>query len=98
PSPSTLLPYTTLFRSWRPGPTAQREARAGAHQVPEARRDGRVRQSDADGLGRRVHAPAAARDRGRLPDDLCAADRRLQPVELLRSEEHTSELQSRENL
>src|SRR3712207_8930344 len=65
PPRSTLFPYTTLFRSRRPGDEPRRAAR-------EQRRRDRAR---------------GARRRGRGAGD-----------ERLRSEEHTSELQSRQYL
>src|SRR3712207_7207391 len=65
PPRSTLFPYTTLFRSGRPG-------RRGRGDAAVARAGGRRDR-------RRVRGPAAP-DRGR------------------RSEEHTSELQSRQYL
>src|SRR3712207_8763453 len=78
PPRSTLFPYTTLFRSRRPG-----RERDGAHPEEGPRR------------GRRVAAPARQRAEGR------GGRRRGSSCEggkLWRSEEHTSELQSRQYL
>src|SRR3712207_7283159 len=85
PPRSTLFPYTTLFRSdlLLGGPLA-----AGAAPLPPAGRSGSGKPSDAahsaaGAPGRPVHAAAGTR-----------AARRHPP----RSEEHTSELQSRQYL
>src|SRR5207302_10958928 len=79
---STLFPYTTLFRSHQ-----ARHARQGSavRRVP-------VRAHQAHSRGR---SAARADDRGARP-----ATRELSGLVLprARSEEHTSELQSRENL
>src|SRR2546430_13145316 len=69
PPRSTLFPYTTLFRSARPG--------ARERDPPRRSRNG----APPDGVAR---AWPIARRRGALGD--------------LRSEEHTSELQSQSNL
>src|SRR3712207_8830068 len=84
PPRSTLFPYTTLFRSRVADPARQ------AHAVP-----GRGAADDeagrGDGPGDRLRAGAAAR---LLPVER----RRRAPLPLPRSEEHTSELQSRQYL
>src|SRR3712207_7839473 len=82
PPRSTLFPYTTLFRS---GPAAaHRGIRHGRHALREA------------GAGARhvraVHALVAG---VRIVDRAVAAGH---PASVLRSEEHTSELQSRQYL
>src|SRR5207249_11662294 len=90
PPASTLFPYTTLFRSRaRPGPArAHRRCRAAPGDSHPERRD---------------LPPVPLRGRVRLdhgvPRDARADDppRRLLEEEL-RSEEHTSELQSRFDL
>src|SRR5207253_10314695 len=83
PPSSTLFPYTTLFRS--PGPGGAREGRwAAARRERRHRAAGRCRAA-----GRR--RARAARSRLRLRQR--AAGR-----EGGRSEEHTSELQSRGHL
>src|SRR3712207_6990318 len=82
PPRSTLFPYTTLFRSLR-----------ALHDGPEPQLGGRAE------LARPL--PVVARDRDddvavALGDDLGLGD--TEPVDALRSEEHTSELQSRQYL
>src|SRR5436309_6140900 len=89
PPRSTLFPYTTLFRSLRPADRALREPRSGGRgDDADPARDVRARPGPA----RRERARAGARSdrpaQRRPPRD------RARP----RSEEHTSELQSRENL
>src|SRR3712207_8610111 len=88
PPRSTLFPYTTLFRS---DEGAEEVRRAGDH--PEGRRQ----------VGRHV-ADASLPQRGGggregRPGEVAAGDRRHVGVaEGRRSEEHTSELQSRQYL
>src|SRR5690606_40069540 len=85
PPRSALLPYTTLFRSGRPQVVAPVLARTDDRVVDEARRrDGAQRVAV---LGRVVPQPEG--------EGQAVADHRAAQV---RSEEHTSELQSRENL
>src|SRR5690606_40505939 len=87
PPTPTLVPYTTLFRSAR--------AVHGAHRLEvEARVAGAAHELD---VGNRPVAPDVETDR-RLP--AAPALPPEAPVDLVddRSEEHTSELQSRENL
>src|SRR3989441_6717966 len=76
PPRSTLFPYTTLFRSRRPGraPARHREDRRTRGGAAQARRARRHR------VGADAEAPAHRR-----PDRLAVR---------VRSEEHTSELQS----
>src|SRR5207253_6867074 len=91
PPPSTLLPYTTLFRSL---PQETRE-----QELVDRGRERRRRRVDRGGI-------AAQRDRDRhplAPRRHGAPVRRAHLVALpvhrqLRSEEHTSELQSRGHL
>src|SRR3712207_7371489 len=82
PPRSTLFPYTTLFRSHRP-----------VRQPPV----GLAGDEDADGgpVGD-LHdeLPAERQSTGGLC--LAVEDREIDPAELDRSEEHTSELQSRQ--
>src|SRR5690606_41504228 len=87
PPTSTLFPYTTLFRSAQP--QAFEPCRPRAALRPDDRAGGR---RDAGGAALR-HLPRRRRREAGGPDRSQAdADR------LRRSEEHTSELQSRENL
>src|SRR5690606_39580299 len=87
PPPSTLFPYTTLFRSARfrraqcrhRHPRQRRPSRA----LPRTRGLGRGGDHRRDELVRRPRGQPSARRRLSLA---------------ARSEEHTSELQSRENL
>src|SRR3712207_8616878 len=76
PQRSTLLPYTTLFRSLAP----RRATAAG--------RRGRLAHGRDSGAGRQLRPHGL-----RVP-----ALRRRTPPPLPRSEEHTSELQSRQYL
>src|SRR3712207_8805474 len=90
PPRSTLFPYTTLFRS-----LADRPAREGADRLAEL-----ARAPDGVAAPER-HRPRHARRR--RDDDAVARDvldppRRRAEQERLRSEEHTSELQSRQYL
>src|SRR3712207_7560577 len=85
PPRSTLFPYTTLFRSVRPA-AALREARCRHVQLAEGpRRRGRPRSADP--------GPACGRAAGELYAGPAAAQDLPD-----RSEEHTSELQSRQYL
>src|SRR5690606_39938146 len=92
PPLSTLFPYTTLFRSLprrrRPDGRGARRL-APARRVP-ARRPRRRRAHRRDGAGG-LAAPTALAPPARRP-------RHHLLRRLPRSEEHTSELQSRENL
>src|SRR5690606_41386438 len=86
PPPSPLFPYTTLFRS----------ARADVDVVADHRRDFLLDAAEADGDA--VPDPAIVAD-ARVAADNDAAEMIDHEVAAdLRSEEHTSELQSRENL
>src|SRR5690606_40951163 len=94
PPLSPLFPYTTLFRSTRNHPQAARIRPNGMwwrKASRELRCLGRVRVAEAPtkpaSCKRRIHETSARR--------MGAARRDLDGV---RSEEHTSELQSRENL
>src|SRR3712207_8907824 len=87
PPRSTLFPYTTLFRSMRELSRAMRTERSGVH--------GR-------GRGRRLLLcrVAGVRAGEQLSRDAvgCRSHAAEQPPRQLRSEEHTSELQSRQYL
>src|SRR5690606_40467764 len=92
PPSSTLFPYTTLFRSRQL--TVQGEAVVGDAQAGRA--EGPLRMVlDVEEVGRAdvVVALLVVRVDGACVD--LRGDRRVGQV---RSEEHTSELQSRENL
>src|SRR5207302_9629880 len=98
PPRATLFPYTTLFRSSALG------GRAAGAQLPHVRLARAPDAVDGDSWTRRS-APRGSRPqpvgvaerdrRGGLPS---RAARRRRPELVRRSEEHTSELQSRENL
>src|SRR5690606_40974467 len=90
PPPPTLFPYTTLFRSCTRRAALRRSVDRSAGFCPIAPRarqtllDGaRAQQTCRSAESARIHRRAAARKR---------------TSSLRRSEEHTSELQSRENL
>src|SRR5690606_39636074 len=86
------VPYTTLFRSW-----VGREASC-PHPRLLPRHLARVRHPDREG-GPHVLRDAEERPRGFLgAEGRCLAAVDLQQPGPHRSEEHTSELQSRENL
>src|SRR2546427_975210 len=87
PPRSTLFPYTTLFRSRAPD----------LHGV-HAR--GLVALGREDDDAPVVHARIAVADDGRLQGalDQVVLEQRHAPALGLRSEEHTSELQSQSNL
>src|SRR5690606_41325620 len=87
PPTSTLFPYTTLFRS--PGLRAVHEVRP-RRRLLGVLRESRQARARA-GLGH--HVPVLRRP-GREPGAAVRRGVRSAP----RSEEHTSELQSRENL
>src|SRR2546430_12275160 len=93
PPRSTLFPYTTLFRSQRHAVALVLEHEAGVPLGKGADRVGGATEQIA-GDARVMHAPARV-----APLDAVLA-RRGQPErrEQLRSEEHTSELQSQSNL
>src|SRR5690606_40892158 len=82
---SSLFPYTTLFRSLLPQPAAGRDEDLRARDA-----GGSPRDRDLE----RLSGPVLRADGSPL------ADRRHRPqrARARRSEEHTSELQSRENL
>src|SRR5690606_41671372 len=91
PSRSTSFPYTTLFRSGQPA--------ALFLQLGDATEQGSFAQQPVL-LGAVFAQQAPLQQFGEsLPRVLLALDRLLQRLLLTaRSEEHTSELQSRENL
>src|SRR5690606_41853530 len=86
PPGSTLFPYTTLFRSRAPGGG---ERRAYYRRLDAGRRAsdaGAGAEEGAEGPGPRRHY------------DCCGRRYPAAGLQGARSEEHTSELQSRENL
>src|SRR5438270_4022319 len=85
PTSSLLCPYTTLFRSEIAG--LRRRAIESASAIAHAHR-----------ANRRRAVQFHANNDPRLPTDLRDAHVRLQTLIQLRSEEHTSELQSQSNL
>src|SRR5690606_39818871 len=90
PAPTpTLFPYTTLFRSRDLGEVAFAEEREKLHLPALRDRERRLRAGPDDLAGLDVAREHEARGRG---DDVELG------VAGARSEEHTSELQSRENL
>src|SRR5262249_61067040 len=84
PPPSTLFPYTTLFRSAHPDPPPPARGRAAPDDGGRPDR------------GRRRHQPDALRGRAALRRH--APGTRGRGPRRRRSEEHTSELQSLTNL
>src|SRR5690606_41371861 len=87
PPRSTLFPYTTLFRS-------RHGQERGGEPARQSQRVLRRHRPDQLHLGRReeLHQRPVRRRQG---DDVLRSGSQVSPV---RSEEHTSELQSRENL
>src|SRR5436309_6222128 len=89
PPTSTLFPYTTLFRSTTRGRESVAEAPHQSHAILDDR-EALVRRGRGQGHTRLeihlVRRPHEARAQG------------VEETALPRSEEHTSELQSRENL
>src|SRR5690606_39596706 len=90
PTP-TLFPYTTLFRSGVPARVVL------AVQPAHDARDVGLEQTGAD---HQEHQPADHADHsaGQRQADVAEHDDEAAPEHRPRSEEHTSELQSRENL
>src|SRR3712207_8923308 len=82
PPRSTLFPYTTLFRS--------EDARRDAAQAPDLLRHAVLEDEDVAHLERGVEAAVLV-----VGEE---GDAHLLRVDALRSEEHTSELQSRQYL
>src|SRR5690606_41533386 len=92
PPSSTLFPYTTLFRSVVNDKPAVLEV---DHVIICAGQESYTAMFDElKAVGKNVHLIGGAKEAGEL--DAKRAIR--QGAELARSEEHTSELQSRENL
>src|SRR5690606_41784822 len=96
PRSSTLVPYTTLFRSRQVDP-GECGRGGGPPQPPPPPRNGGSRRHGGD------HAEAPVSTGAGFATKPGAAARGLvrparTPLAMTRSEEHTSELQSRENL
>src|SRR2546430_11070420 len=93
PPRSTLFPYTTLFRSWRP-PASVRRVHAVA--ILPVKRFDRAKQRLSEALGPEARAALAEA----MLRDVLLALARVTGLErtIVRSEEHTSELQSQSNL
>src|SRR3712207_8648635 len=93
PPRSTLFPYTTLFRSRADADLPRlRLLRLGEGKPEDPVLEARVRRVGPDVVGER-HGP-----RERPAPDLLEVIPGLLPTPLGRSEEHTSELQSRQYL
>src|SRR3712207_8881023 len=90
PPRSTLFPYTTLFRSVE-------ELLAEAGGAAEIRHQDRV-PAIGEELRQRVIAPDVARPRTAVRHDQGRQPLRGETLRQRRSEEHTSELQSRQYL
>src|SRR2546430_12633004 len=88
PPRSTLFPYTTLFRSDLSPGGFERDRQAAEHLAGEGRR--RMVHGRERALGPPHPQPPLAQQRERLG--------RGDLVDEVRSEEHTSELQSQSNL
>src|SRR5262249_61275009 len=93
-----LLPYTTLFRSVLDREHSSRSPHAGLNFVSDEKRPVARAQLACRGeeAGRRYDN--AALSLNRLDDEAGNVARRERALERLRSEEHTSELQSLTNL
>src|SRR5690606_41893417 len=93
---SSALPYTTLFRS-RSDRAEQSSCASYVHTHLYAPRGLGKRHQREPARGRRGAAPSGRKRSGARVGRVSARDR-VSHVRVLRSEEHTSELQSRENL
>src|SRR5690606_41473379 len=98
PPRPTLLPYTTLFRSHELAVLQL----LGEQEGRELARLGRPRVALAGGQPEGVDGDERERRPAELEvgplDHVAGATAAVGPAPLVRSEEHTSELQSRENL
>src|SRR5690606_42011130 len=89
PVPAPLFPYTTLFRSGIPGGGGGSCLPAAVETGPDQAALGRPPPGGSGNAATRIGIDRA----------LTAGDRQLViDIEAIRSEEHTSELQSREKL
>src|SRR3712207_9569426 len=94
PPRSTLFPYTTLFRSFgagHEGDAARAAVEDDAEVVLTGDVNGRSDEQPLDGVSADIHAED-------LPGGLTRFVRRRGQLDAARSEEHTSELQSRQYL
>src|SRR5690606_41190923 len=91
---STLFPYTPLFRSHEPGRGGLVDLRWRAELFDPAL----VHDGDAVGHGQRFALVVSDVDEGDADLALDAFELQLHGLAQFRSEEHTSELQSRENI
>src|SRR3712207_7807752 len=91
PPRSTRFPYATLFRSRRPGGARGAPPRAGSH------RPGRRRRLARGGLRELARVPRAHGTASVTPYDVVVVGAGVVGA-AIRSEEHTSELQSRQYL
>src|SRR2546422_2979101 len=87
PPRSTLFPYTTLFRS---------QSRTAQGLAPEPRGDAVRLHAPHRGTRRRARGTSGSQRRGVAVD--AAFDTSTELADSVRSEEHTSELQSRLHL
>src|SRR3712207_9503357 len=94
PPRSTLFPYTTLFRSVQPGPAGRGSGRVGELPTPVGEPESAERVHARAPLGA-PEPQAAAAVPFRIEGRRAFAQRQH---ERARSEEHTSELQSRQYL
>src|SRR3712207_9081792 len=94
PPRSTLFPYTTLFRSARPALVGDGGIGAIAEQIPEALH--RPLRSGIELVGDQSRDHLLGRSPNLIPADHALA--LAEPFAVDRSEEHTSELQSRQYL
>src|SRR3712207_9561344 len=94
PPRSTLFPYTTLFRSpvgaGAPEALVQQQRQRERPREPQRDGDGRERQ----GVAQRDAEDIVLQQVAEVPQ----ADERRRSDQVVRSEEHTSELQSRQYL
>src|SRR5690606_40075216 len=95
PPRPTLFPYTTLFRS-----AVSAISAVSAVIVPSSRSELEVQELGRPGRPQHVDQEQGQRQHEPLARPADAAEARLEPFDRppRRSEEHTSELQSRENL
>src|SRR5690606_40402700 len=97
PAQSTLLPYPTLFRSAKNRRIHREEAHHPIHERPEHARVEKARpHREHDAV--REPTPNELRDDDVQVEEAPVVRDEDEALPGIRSEEHTSELQSRENL